>query len=122
MATAPAISTRSLPSFEGLRPSTVRVSLVGVPLRASVLTQRPVRGLVVRAATSIAPKVFHLCPRRFSWEMVDKLCFHGLAAALDENFPNLHFEGGAVKNTDPRNWVLSPCVGILRAVLILLLV
>nr|CAN72581.1 hypothetical protein VITISV_035293 [Vitis vinifera] len=56
MATAPAISTRSLPSFEGLRPSTVRVPLVRLPLRAAGLTQRPVRGLVVRAATSIGPK------------------------------------------------------------------
>ena len=59
MATAPAM-TRNLPSFEGLRPSTIRVSLVGLPLRPAGLTQRPVRGLVVRAATSIAPKVLHL--------------------------------------------------------------
>ena len=71
MATAPAISTRSLPSFEGLRPSTVRVSLVRLPLRAAGLTQRPVRGLVVRAATSIGPKVFHLCCRCCSEDMVD---------------------------------------------------
>lgn len=62
MATAPAISTRSLPSFEGLRPSTVRASLVRLPLRAAGLTQRPVRGLVVRAATSIGPKYTSLKP------------------------------------------------------------
>ena len=60
MATAPTISTRSLPSFEGLRASTVRIPSAGLPLKASGLTQRSFRSLVVRAATVVAPKVSFL--------------------------------------------------------------
>ncbi|RVW43979.1 20 kDa chaperonin, chloroplastic [Vitis vinifera] len=56
MATAPTITTRSLPSFEGLRPSTVRISSMGLPLKAGGLTQRSFRSLVVRAATVVTPK------------------------------------------------------------------
>ena len=59
MATAPTITTRSLPSFEGLRPSTVRISSMGLPLKAGGLTQRSFRSLVVRAATVVTPKVSH---------------------------------------------------------------
>ncbi|KAL6319520.1 hypothetical protein AAG906_014196 [Vitis piasezkii] len=56
MATAPAISTRSLPSFEGLRPSTVRVSLVRLPLRAAGLTQRPLRVWLSELPLQLAPR------------------------------------------------------------------
>ncbi|CBI27771.3 20 kDa chaperonin, chloroplastic [Vitis vinifera] len=62
MATAPTISTRSLPSFEGLRPSTVRISSMGLPLKAGGLTQRSFRSLVVRAATVVTPKYTSLKP------------------------------------------------------------
>lgn len=62
--TASSVSARSvLPSsFEGLKPSTVaRVSFVS-PLRQSVLTLRSPRGLVVKAATTVAPKYTSLKP------------------------------------------------------------
>lgn len=60
MATTPTISTRSLPSFEGLRPSTVRISSVGLSMKAGGFTQRSFRSLVVRAAAVVAPKVSFL--------------------------------------------------------------
>ncbi|KAK9278119.1 hypothetical protein L1049_028303 [Liquidambar formosana] len=65
MATAPltasSISTRILPSFEGLRPSTVRISSVGV-LRPGGLNLRSFQGLVVKAATVVAPKYTAISP------------------------------------------------------------
>lgn len=59
--TASSISTRNLPSFEGLRPSMVKLSSVG-PLRVGSLAQRSFRGIVVRAATKVAPKYTSLKP------------------------------------------------------------
>ncbi|KAA8534749.1 hypothetical protein F0562_029809 [Nyssa sinensis] len=59
--TASSFSGRSLPSFEGLRPSTVRVSLVA-PLRQGGLTLRSFRRLVVKAATVVAPKYTSIKP------------------------------------------------------------
>lgn len=54
------VVSKSLTSYEGLglRPSTVRVPSVG--LCSVGLNQRCFRGLVVKAATVIAPKVFIL--------------------------------------------------------------
>ncbi|KAK9275457.1 hypothetical protein L1049_022724 [Liquidambar formosana] len=59
--TASSISTRSLPSFEGLRPSTVRIASVGV-LRPGGVNMRSFRGLVVKAATVVAPKYTAISP------------------------------------------------------------
>ncbi|CAK9155183.1 unnamed protein product [Ilex paraguariensis] len=60
--TATTISAKILPSFEGLRPSTVRV-LSAAPLRTGgCLTQRSFHALVVRAATVVAPKYTSLKP------------------------------------------------------------
>ncbi|KAF8401123.1 hypothetical protein HHK36_014427 [Tetracentron sinense] len=58
--TASSVSTRSLSSFDGLRPSTVRISSVG-PFRTE-LNQRSFQGLVVRAATVVAPKYTSIKP------------------------------------------------------------
>ncbi|XP_058108679.1 20 kDa chaperonin, chloroplastic [Magnolia sinica] len=55
-----ASATRSLPPFEGLRPSMVRVSSVG-PCSVG-LKQRRFQGLVVRAATVVAPKYTSIKP------------------------------------------------------------
>ncbi|XP_030540180.1 20 kDa chaperonin, chloroplastic-like [Rhodamnia argentea] len=59
--TAPTFSARLVPSFEGLKPSTVKFASVG-PFKAGSLTQRSFRGLVVRAATVVAPKYTSLKP------------------------------------------------------------
>ncbi|KAF8027938.1 hypothetical protein BT93_E0768 [Corymbia citriodora subsp. variegata] len=59
--TAPTFSARLVPSFEGLRPSTVKFASVG-PFNAGSLAQRSFRGLVVRAATVVAPKYTSLKP------------------------------------------------------------
>jgi len=50
-----------LPSFEGLRPSTMKVSSF-VPLRESSLSLRSSRRLAVKAATVVAPKYTTLKP------------------------------------------------------------
>ncbi|XP_077240929.1 20 kDa chaperonin, chloroplastic-like isoform X2 [Tasmannia lanceolata] len=52
-------TSRSLPSFEGLRSSTVRVSFVGPCFG---LNQRCFRGLSVKAATVVAPKYTTIKP------------------------------------------------------------
>lgn len=59
--TASSISASSLRSFEGLRPSTVKISSVGA-LRPGSLAQRSFRGLVVKAATVVAPKYTAIKP------------------------------------------------------------
>ncbi|XP_059634685.1 20 kDa chaperonin, chloroplastic-like [Cornus florida] len=56
--TASSISYRSLPSFEGLKPSTVKFSSVA-PLRQNL---KSFRGLVVKAATVVAPKYTAIKP------------------------------------------------------------
>ena len=56
--TAAASSGVLLPSFEGLRPSTINVSSVSFRMGGG-LTLRSPRGLVVKAATTVAPKVNH---------------------------------------------------------------
>lgn len=53
------VSVRSLASFEGLRPSTVKFASFGT-LKAGGAPQRSFRGLVVKAATVVAPKVSSL--------------------------------------------------------------
>ncbi|KAF8034663.1 hypothetical protein BT93_C0852 [Corymbia citriodora subsp. variegata] len=53
--TAPTFSARLVSSFEGLKPSTLKFASVR-PFKAGSLTQRSFRGLVVRAATVVAPK------------------------------------------------------------------
>ncbi|XAR67218.1 hypothetical protein NMG60_11013696 [Bertholletia excelsa] len=58
---ASSISARSLPSFEGLRPYTVNFSSIS-PLRQGECSLRSVRGLVVKAATTVAPKYTTLKP------------------------------------------------------------
>ncbi|XP_068640828.1 20 kDa chaperonin, chloroplastic-like [Aristolochia californica] len=57
---ASSFTTRSLPSFEGLRPFTVKVSSI-TPSREA-LSQRSYRGLVVKAATVVAPKYTSIKP------------------------------------------------------------
>lgn len=59
---ASSISTRSLPSFEGLRPSSLRISSFGPFTKGGVVTQQSFRGLVVRAATVVAPKYTSIKP------------------------------------------------------------
>ncbi|XP_031378351.1 20 kDa chaperonin, chloroplastic-like [Punica granatum] len=59
--TAPSISARALPSFEGLKSSTVKFASVG-PLKTGSLTGRTFRGLVVKAVTVVAPKYASIKP------------------------------------------------------------
>ncbi|RWR95863.1 chaperonin, chloroplastic-like protein [Cinnamomum micranthum f. kanehirae] len=54
------VASRKLPSFEGFRPSTVRVPSVG--LCSVGLNQRCFPGLVVKAATVVAPKYTSIKP------------------------------------------------------------
>ncbi|KAL8225590.1 hypothetical protein R6Q57_018147 [Mikania cordata] len=56
MAAAHLTSTCVLPSFEGLRSSTSKVQSVVVSLSFRSLTLRSTRGLVVKSATTVAPK------------------------------------------------------------------
>lgn len=58
--TVPSISARNLPSFEGLKPSMVKLASLGPP-KSGYVTQRSFRGLVVKAATVVAPKVYWHC-------------------------------------------------------------
>lgn len=57
-ASSVSVSVRSL-SFEGLRPSTVKLANFGT-LKAGGVSQRSLRGLVVKAATVVSPKVASL--------------------------------------------------------------
>ncbi|XP_004287661.1 PREDICTED: 20 kDa chaperonin, chloroplastic [Fragaria vesca subsp. vesca] len=54
--TASSISARSLASFEGLRPSNTKFASV------SLVSRRSFRGLVVKAATTVAPKYTSIKP------------------------------------------------------------
>ena len=56
--TAATVSSRSVPTFEGLRSSSVKIAAF-VPLRQG-LNQRVFRPVVVKAATVVAPKVLLL--------------------------------------------------------------
>ncbi|XP_042488491.1 20 kDa chaperonin, chloroplastic-like [Macadamia integrifolia] len=58
--TGSSISTRGLPSFQGLRQSSVSVSVVAPPRVG--FNPRGLRGLVVRAATTVAPKYTSIKP------------------------------------------------------------
>lgn len=62
--TAAASSSVFLPSFEGLKPSTIKVSSASFRMGGG-LTLRSTRGLVVKAATTVAPKVNHLIVAKF---------------------------------------------------------
>lgn len=53
------ISARNLPSFSGLRPSAVKFSPSVAHVRVGGRAKRSYTGLVVRAATVVAPKVPH---------------------------------------------------------------
>ncbi|KAJ0783779.1 putative GroES-like superfamily, chaperonin GroES, groES chaperonin family [Helianthus annuus] len=57
MAAAQLTSTCFLPSFDGLRSSTSKASSVVVSMPFRSLTLRSTRGLVVKAATTVAPKI-----------------------------------------------------------------
>lgn len=57
--TASSISARCLPSFEGLRPCSVKFASAG-HVKLAGLNQRSFRGLVVKAATVVAPKVMSI--------------------------------------------------------------
>lgn len=59
--TASSISARNVASFEGLRPSAVQFPFVG-HVRIANLTQRSFKGLVVKAATVVAPKYTSIKP------------------------------------------------------------
>lgn len=59
--TASSFSTMNLPSFESLRPSMVHGSAIR-HVRIGGLTQRSFRGLVVKAATVVAPKYTSIKP------------------------------------------------------------
>lgn len=54
------VSARNLASFEGLRPSTVKFSSFGTLKAGNFTHNRSFKGLVVKAATVVAPKVI-LC-------------------------------------------------------------
>ncbi|XP_022147534.1 20 kDa chaperonin, chloroplastic [Momordica charantia] len=56
------ISARNLPSFNGLRPSAVKFSPSVGHLRVGCLANRSYTGLVVRAATVVAPKYTSIKP------------------------------------------------------------
>jgi chaperonin GroES len=59
---APSVSAaRAVPSFEGLKASTVKFNSVG-PLKSEALSQRSFRGLVVSAASVVAPKYTSITP------------------------------------------------------------
>ncbi|XP_047310828.1 20 kDa chaperonin, chloroplastic-like [Impatiens glandulifera] len=58
---ASSVSSKNLPSFEGLRPSAIRTSIYS-PLRQGNLSLRSFRGLVVTAATTVTPKYTALKP------------------------------------------------------------
>ncbi|KAF2287085.1 hypothetical protein GH714_038065 [Hevea brasiliensis] len=60
-ASSVSVSARNLASFEGLRPSTVKFASFGT-LKAGSLAQRSFRGLVVKAATLVAPKYTSIKP------------------------------------------------------------
>ncbi|KVI00490.1 20 kDa chaperonin, chloroplastic-like [Cynara cardunculus var. scolymus] len=62
MAAAQLNSTSVLPSFEGLRSSTSKTSSVVVSFPFRNLTLRSARGLVVKSATTVAPKYTSLKP------------------------------------------------------------
>ncbi|GMI94938.1 chaperonin 20, CHLOROPLAST CHAPERONIN 10 [Hibiscus trionum] len=55
------VSARNLASFEGLRPSIVKLSSFGI-LKPGSLTQRSFKGLVVKAAAIVAPKYTSIKP------------------------------------------------------------
>ncbi|KAF5743029.1 20 kDa chaperonin chloroplastic [Tripterygium wilfordii] len=55
------VSARNLTSFEGLRPATAKFASFGA-LKAGALSQRSLRGLVVKAATVVAPKFSSIKP------------------------------------------------------------
>ncbi|CAI0406437.1 unnamed protein product [Linum tenue] len=55
------VSARNLVSFEGLKPSAVKFASFGT-LKAGGLSQRSFRGLVVQAATVVAPKYTSIKP------------------------------------------------------------
>ncbi|OAY26989.1 20 kDa chaperonin, chloroplastic [Manihot esculenta] len=59
-ASSVSVSVRSL-SFEGLRPSTVKLANFGT-LKAGGVSQRSLRGLVVKAATVVSPKYTSIKP------------------------------------------------------------
>ncbi len=59
--TASSISARNVASFEGLRPSAVQFPFVG-HVRIGNLAQRSFKGLVVKAATVVAPKYTSIKP------------------------------------------------------------
>lgn len=81
--TAPAFSARLVPSFEGLRPSTANFASVG-PFKAGSLAQRSFRGLVVRAATVVAPKVVSWLFRLSMFVCSIDYCLNGLYLDDDE--------------------------------------
>lgn len=57
--TASTISAKGFVSFEGLRASSNSVKVSSfAPLGQNALSKRAFRGLVVKAATTVAPKVF----------------------------------------------------------------
>ncbi|KAK6944711.1 GroES chaperonin family [Dillenia turbinata] len=56
------VSNRNLTSFEGLRPSTVKISSFGSFRPSGPLFNKSFRGLVVRAATVVAPKYTKVAP------------------------------------------------------------
>ncbi|KAK4783504.1 hypothetical protein SAY86_007878 [Trapa natans] len=59
--TAPSISARNLPSFEGLKPSAVKLVSMG-SLKSGYVLKRSFRGLVVKAAAVVAPKYTSITP------------------------------------------------------------
>ncbi|KAK6925236.1 GroES chaperonin family [Dillenia turbinata] len=56
------VSNRILTSFEGLRPSTVKISSFGSSRPAGPLSNKTFRGPIVQAATVVAPKFTKVAP------------------------------------------------------------
>lgn len=69
--TATSVSSRGLPTFEGLRPSAIKIAAFA-PLKQG-LSQRCFRPLVVKAATVVAPKVLLLVID--IWLLLDSILF-----------------------------------------------
>lgn len=75
------IASRNLPSVEGLRLLTVRVPSAG--LSSVGLNQRCFPGLVVKAATVVAPKVFLFPSSWFFISLINKSSNVWIAEFLD---------------------------------------
>lgn len=79
--TASSISGRSLPSFEGIRLCSVKLGSAG-HVRFGGINQRSFKGLVVKAATVVAPKVFPFLIITHFWVCVYTVCMYEVCSVM----------------------------------------